>query len=259
MLNASVGVQRALDRLRPVPGSRSSSAQLIQRHSLALVRGVRGLVLPDRRGDATEHSTRIAASAAIAPTAPAPTPQAPAVSRSPRTPGPAAVSARSGARSALAPRSISADQARVVAPGPLPRRSIMSRVGAERAVPAAAVAILLVATAISSAPALAQPGATGGTAGHGQEARIAVGGALDAVGGPEDPIDPIDEAAAAGLGVIVERSRPVGGDRGPVGRPARGRRGPRRRHAVEAGRRRYRPSPTARASCAPTRSAPATR
>jgi murein DD-endopeptidase MepM/ murein hydrolase activator NlpD len=206
LLNASVGVQRALDRLRPAPGSRSSTARLIQVHSLALARGVRGLVLPDRHGDAADQSTRTAATAAVAPTAPAPTPQAPAVSSSPRTSFPASLPVRSRARSALAPRSVAADHARIVAPEALPRRSIISRVGAERAVPAMAVAILLVATAISSAPALAQPGATGGTDGVGQEARIAVGGALDAVGGPDEPVggpdEPIGDSAAAGLGVI---------------------------------------------------------
>ena len=58
MLNASVGVQRALDRLRPAPGPRSPKAQIIHRHSLALARGLRGLVLPDRLRDTSTQPTR---------------------------------------------------------------------------------------------------------------------------------------------------------------------------------------------------------
>ncbi len=81
MLNASVGVQRALDRLRPVPGHRSSTAQIIHRHSFALARGVRGLVLPERsprrrrrdgqRSGARRSADQTATAVAVQPTQPA--------------------------------------------------------------------------------------------------------------------------------------------------------------------------------------------
>ncbi|HET9345899.1 MAG TPA: M23 family metallopeptidase [Candidatus Limnocylindrales bacterium] len=100
-----------------------------------------------------------------------------------------------------------------MAPAGLARRSLVSRVGAERSVPAAAVAILLVATAISSAPALAQPGSTGATSGSGQEARITAGGVHGAVGGPDGSID---DSAVVGLGVIANDPDPWEGDAAPA-------------------------------------------
>ena len=152
-----------------------------------------------------------------------------------------------------------------VAPVRLAHRSLVSRVGAGRSVPAAAVAILLVATAISSAPALAQPGSVGNTAGGGSEARIAVGGGASAIGGPDDPIN---GSPYGGLGVIgAVRHRRRDRQRRTDRRPRRDDPGHRddrrdrvrRRHAAEARRgrhdRRRRQGPDADA----TRSAPATR
>ena len=190
MLNASVGVQRALDRLRPVPGHRSSMAQNIHRQSLALAHGVRALVLPERLHEGSTERIRT-----DAPVEPAVRPIVSEPTSAHRAAEPTPVSGRSG----LAPRSVAADSAKVVAPTRLARRSLVSRIGPERAVPAAAVAILLVASAISSAPALSRNGPTGGTAGTGHEARITAGG-MSAVGGPDGTID---DSAVEGLGVIA--------------------------------------------------------
>jgi murein DD-endopeptidase MepM/ murein hydrolase activator NlpD len=191
LLNASVGVQRAFDRLRPVPGHRSARAQIIHRQSLALARGIRALVLPERLHEEPVERTR--------PDAPVEPAVRPIVSEATPAPVEAERAQRFSGRSGLAPRSVAADSPKVVAPTRLARRSLVSRVGPERAVPAAAVAILLVASAISSAPALSRNGPTGGTAGTGHEARIAVGG-MSAVGGPDGTID---DSAVEGLGVIA--------------------------------------------------------
>ena len=76
--------------------------------------------------------------------------------------------------------------------------------------------ILLVATAISSAPALAQTSPVGNTAGGGSEARVAVGGVPSAIGGPGDPIN---DSPYEGLGVIGVGSGIDGatGNDGPTG------------------------------------------
>jgi len=177
LLNASVGVQRALDRLRPAVGHRSEMAQTIHHHGVSLARGVRALVLPER-----SHASG----------AERPQPTSPAAAVTASTPG------RPAARTGLVARSAPAATL-AVAPVRLAYRSLLSRVGAGRSVPAAAVAILLVATAISSAPALAQPGSVGNTSGSGSEARIAVGGVPGAIGGPGDPIN---DSPYEGLGVI---------------------------------------------------------
>jgi murein DD-endopeptidase MepM/ murein hydrolase activator NlpD len=191
LLNASVGVQRALDRLRPVPGHRSSRAQAIHLHSIALARGVRALVLPDRTYEASD---RTRATVGNTPAGPVPTPDA--------TPEPVhrEQTRRLSSRGALAPRSVAAESSKVVAPVALARRSLVSRIGADRAVPAAAIAIVLVASAISSAPSLSQPGPVGGTSGNGREARISAGGADGAIGGPDGTID---DSVIAGLGIIA--------------------------------------------------------
>jgi murein DD-endopeptidase MepM/ murein hydrolase activator NlpD len=178
-------------------------AQTIHRQSVSLARGVRALVLPDRYhdGHAPRHLQTSAdagqtarRSAVVEPTA-APTTSAiaPSVAASDR-------GRRPGGRAALVARSApAAVSIPVVAPARLAHRSLVSRIGAGRAVPAAAVAILLVATAISSAPALARPGSVGNTDGNGSDARIAVGGAPGAVFGGGDPIN---DSPYEGLGVI---------------------------------------------------------
>jgi murein DD-endopeptidase MepM/ murein hydrolase activator NlpD len=198
LLNASVGVQRALDRLRPVPGQPSSKAQIIHRQSLALAHGVRALVLPDRTHEGTHERTRTGTHTAPVPaaTAAATATTAEATHKT----SPAERARRTFGRSAIAPRSVAADSARVVAPGRIARRSLVSCVGADRAVPAAAIAILLVASAVSSAPALSQSGPIGGTTGDGPEARITAGGVTNAVGGPNGSID---DSPVEGLGVIA--------------------------------------------------------
>jgi murein DD-endopeptidase MepM/ murein hydrolase activator NlpD len=188
LLNASVGVQRALDRLRPVP-SQSPRARLLHRQSLALATAVRRLVRPDRVVDLDERSAR------------ADRPQRDSIQA-------AAIVARrivpaghrASGRPVLSARSASAGRAPIVARAGLGRRSLVARLGPDRAVPAAAIAILLVATAISSAPALTASGPIGGTTGAGEDTRIALGGVDAAVGGPDGLIDGPD---GAGLGVIA--------------------------------------------------------
>ena len=125
-------------------------------------------------------------------------------------------------------------------------RPSLARVACRRRAlgPAAAVAILLVATAISSAPALAQPGSVGNTAGGGSEARIAVGGVPSAIGGPGDPIN---DSPYEGLGVIgagIDGATGNDGPTGPDGATTRDDRDDRRdrvrrRHAAQARRRRH--------------------
>ena len=114
----------------------------------------------------------------------------------------------------LSPRSACATVAPLVAPRAVARRSLIARIGAERAVPAAAVAILLVATAISSAPAAGPSGPTGGTTGEGTAARLAAGGSTSQSG----PHGAVDELGADSLGLIDDRQIAATGD-GVVGPP----------------------------------------
>ena len=193
MLNASVGVQRALDRLRPAVGQPSEMAQTLHRHGVSLAHGVRALVLPDRHRDAP------AAHAAQPTPDTESTTTAASVHHAIAHPVPVTATLRRPIGRALAPRSAPAAASTVAAPARLGRPSLISRIGAGRAVPAAAVSILLVATAISSAPALAKPGSVGNTNGSGSEARIAVGGAAGAAGGSGPQID---DSPYEGLGVI---------------------------------------------------------
>ena len=206
MLNASVGVQRALDRLRPATGHPSVLAQSIHHQSLVLARAVRSLVRPERIHDAADGPSRTAAhvvpggraaSAGIAPHMQL----FPSV-HADRT-------RRSGARGGLTPRSAQAGGVRVVAPARLARRSLISRIGPERAVPIAAVAIVFIATAISSAPALSQSGPTGGTSGSGHEARLAAGGFETGAGGFETAAGDV-ESAVGGSNATIDDSAPIG-------------------------------------------------
>ena len=235
LLNASVGVQRALDRLRPDPGPRSSKAQLIHRHSLALARGVRGLVLPDRpRERPTSRPDRRSR----------PSPRRRRIdSRRPRSRAtgtrPAAKAAAGPARrAALAPRSASADNARVVAPGGLARRSLVSRVGAGargsrrgRRDPARRHRDQQRAGPRPARPRRAARPATARKPGSPRAAR------QSAVGGPDGTID---DSAVVGLGVIANDADPWEEIEDRSRRPdERGRRRARRRHAAEAGRGRH--------------------
>jgi murein DD-endopeptidase MepM/ murein hydrolase activator NlpD len=90
-------------------------------------------------------------------------------------------STRRTRKPAIAARSAMAMATPLAGHETLPRRSLVSRIGAERAVPAAVIAIILVATAISSAPTFGSSGPVGGPNGDGPDARLAVGG----VGGVE--------------------------------------------------------------------------
>jgi len=187
-------------------------AQTLHRHGVSLARGVRALVLPERQYDARVERPHpiTAATASPAGVAAAPVTPTPAVAPS--------IARRTVARTGLVARSAPAATPAIgAAPARLAHRSLVSRVGAGRAVPAAAVAILLVATAISSAPALAQPGSVGNTGGSGTEARIAIGGAPGAVGGPDGPIS---DSPYEGLGVIGSGATGIDGaneNDGPTG------------------------------------------
>ena len=71
------------------------------------------------------------------------------------------------------------------------RRSLIARLGPERAVPAVAIAILIAATAISNAPVFGPTGSNGpvgGTSGDGQGPRITAGG-LALANGPQGAVD----------------------------------------------------------------------
>jgi murein DD-endopeptidase MepM/ murein hydrolase activator NlpD len=205
LLNASVGVQRALARLRPATSHRSSKALTIRRHSLAVARAIRGLVVRPHidvlnlgRG-ALGRAAVVSPSSGIAPNRH----DTPLVTRAVR-PG----------TSHLSPRSACATTAPIVAPRTVTHRSLIARIGAERAVPAAAVAILLVATAISSAPAAGPSGPVGGPTGDGAAARLAAG-ASTARSGPHGAVD---ELGADSLGLIDDRELAAAGE-GALGAP----------------------------------------
>ena len=188
MLNASVGVQRALDRLRPVTSHRSSKAISVQRQSLAAAKAIRGLVLRPR---ADERVTR---SAHRAPEAVRTVPSAAAVAAPTFLTGSRHIAVGSGR---LAPRSAYADGPVVTMARSAERRSLIARFGTERIVPAVAVAILAIAVAASSAPSLAAnvpAGPVGGPTGDGAGARLAAGGAVSQSGNQSDygPVDTSD-------------------------------------------------------------------
>jgi murein DD-endopeptidase MepM/ murein hydrolase activator NlpD len=160
LLNASVGVQRALARLRPATSHRSSKAVIIiQRRSAAVARAVLGFVRPD--GDAHVLADRDRS----------PVPVRTAARRSVSV----SINASRSATPHLHARSASASAAPLVTPRPLAHRSLIARLGVERAVPAVAVAILFVAMAISSAPSFGPAGPVGGPSGDGAAARIGAG------------------------------------------------------------------------------------
>jgi murein DD-endopeptidase MepM/ murein hydrolase activator NlpD len=196
LLNASVGVQRALDRLRPVSGHRSPVTQLIHHHSVALAHGLRGLVLPDRPRDPSTERT---------PTGIRPAVVIPAL-RVPSTIRRGTVHHRRAPKDAVAVAgATTAAPVLRTAAVRRARRTLISRVGPQRAVPAMAVSILAVAVAVSSAPALGESGAVGGTSGDAAAARITAGGintdaaGTAAFGGPDGTIDDTE----VGLGIIA--------------------------------------------------------
>jgi len=93
-------------------------------------------------------------------------------------------------------------------------------IGAERAVPAAAIAIVLLATALSSTPSLGNSGPVGGPVGgptgNGPEARISLGGVASAIGAPDDQAGPGTNAGSGtdpqgGTDGTIDESGPDGG------------------------------------------------
>jgi murein DD-endopeptidase MepM/ murein hydrolase activator NlpD len=126
LLNASVGVQRVLGRLRRPPTTRASSATTFKARSLAARRR-------------TQHDVRSAAAARLA----------------------------------------RGDQqiGRIIAALRTDRRSLIARLGPDRAAAVAVAGILLAASVLSASAAGPAP-ATGGTNGPGADVRIAVGGGL---------------------------------------------------------------------------------
>jgi murein DD-endopeptidase MepM/ murein hydrolase activator NlpD len=204
LLNASVGVQRVLARLRPVQFGRSTATESLIRHRL----NATALV---RRASAQLARVPAATAARLRPDVTSRRPAAISVARhSATTP--------SNRRSALAPRSVPAEQAMPVRPTAdrsaqpqarrspiaprssmatpsvaiapaLAHRSLVSRIGAERAVPVAVIAIVLIATALSSAPSFGSNGPVGGPNGDGPDARLAVGGVEAAQGQPGTELD----------------------------------------------------------------------
>ena len=199
MLNASVGVQRALARLRPVTSHRSSKVLAFHQRTLAVARGIRAAVptaMPAIRREPARseivRSQRLHGRAASERGLPSPhvhirrdTDSVPAT------------------RSGLAPRSASAHALPARKPAAATSDgSLIGRFGAERVVPAVAVAILLVATAFSGGPSLASNGPVGGPTSDGPAARLAIGGVDSETSGPQGGVDesPVDAIAGVILG-----------------------------------------------------------
>jgi murein DD-endopeptidase MepM/ murein hydrolase activator NlpD len=192
LLNASVGVQRALDRLRPAPSQRSSKALSVQRHSLAAAKAIRGLVLRPRPDLGLARRVRTHREAVRA------TPVNVTVAQLQRDSGSRLLAPRTGLVSSHAALPVSTKTSS------LERRSLAARFGADRIVPAVAVAIVVVATAISAAPSLGATGAegpVGGPTGDGSTARLAAGGAVSQSG----PQGGVDQRGAGGYGAIDDR------------------------------------------------------
>jgi murein DD-endopeptidase MepM/ murein hydrolase activator NlpD len=226
LLNASVGVQRVLARLRPAQSRRSFAAASIRRQRLSSILMIRRV---------TSELVRLPAALVSALRPPTPTlrPAARTIARhaspmgrrsglAPRSvradrsqtiaTSPAVVEAGShGHQPALAARSAPAGKAPIVGQGHLTSRSLISRLGAERAVPAAAIAIVLIATALSSAPSLGASGPVGGPTGDGQDARLTVGGVATADGQPGTDGQPGPDVQGGGTDGTVDQSGPDGG------------------------------------------------
>jgi murein DD-endopeptidase MepM/ murein hydrolase activator NlpD len=215
LLNASVGVQRVMSRLRPAPSQRSSKAVTIQRQSLEAARAIRALVVRPR-DEARESLVRSRPAdpqdAATARQAALPR-HAPTVSSTRLTMRPRSTDARVRGRLRVTARSAAAETTIPFTARAVARRSLISRLGTERAVPAVAIAILLVATAISSAPALGPTGPVGGPFGDGPEARLAAGGtARGPQGAVEDETSADDQVAIGDYGDIEDYGTIGGAD-----------------------------------------------
>lgn len=189
-------MQRALGRLRPVTAHRSSKALIIQRQSLAAAKALRGLVLRPKLDDRVAHALRRSPEAVKGAPASAVVLRPLNVSRRP-------IAARSGL---IAPRSAYADGPVVTMAASPERRSIIMRFGSDRIVPAVAVAIVIVATAISgvsSVGAAGPSGPVGGPTGDGPGARLAAGGAVTQSG----PLGAADQSGSDAIDVIDDREQ----------------------------------------------------
>ena len=229
MLNASVGVQRVLARLRPVQSRRSSAAESIHRQGTPLVAmmrrvGSEAARLPaatvaalrpqtaSRRRDVGSIAVHIPMTSRRSGLAPRSLTSS-STARSTTSLAPVAHGAHA-LQPALPARSAPAGKVPQVGSGRLARRSLIASIGAERAVPAAAIAIVLLATALSSVPSLGASGAVGGPTGNGPDARLAVGGvagAGGALGAPADGQTGTDVGAATGVDGTIHQSGPDGG------------------------------------------------
>jgi murein DD-endopeptidase MepM/ murein hydrolase activator NlpD len=197
LLNASVGMQRALDRLRPATSHRSSKALSVQRHSLAFAKAIRGLVVRPR------FDVRVAPADRTSP-------EAVRAVRVSATVAPLPI-ATTGAPVVLRPRSVAARSAYAAGPvvtkaRSLERPSLAARFGADRIVPAVAVAIVALATAVSAAPSLGAAGTSGpvgGPTGDGPAARLVAGGAVSQSG----PQGGVDQGSADAFGAIDDREQ----------------------------------------------------
>jgi murein DD-endopeptidase MepM/ murein hydrolase activator NlpD len=233
LLNASVGVQRVLARLRPVQSRRSSAAESIHRQNPLLVATMRRVASGAARlpaaivaGLRPQGGARRRDMSSIPVHVPA-TNRRPGLAARSLTAGSSERTTRSTApvehgghahQPVLPARSAPAGKVQLAGPSRLARRSLIASIGAERAVPAAAIAIVLLATALSSAPSLGASGAVGGPTGNGPDARLGVGGvagAGGALGAPAGGPPGSDAGAATGVtgGVdgTIDQSGPDGG------------------------------------------------
>jgi murein DD-endopeptidase MepM/ murein hydrolase activator NlpD len=224
LLNASVGVQRVLARLRPVQSSRSTAAESIRHYWLIAIVTIHGAsaqlarlpaavvsgLLPDatRRpstGTIARHVTTTTRRAGLAPRSVLPG------SARRVTSGPPDREAKGHLHPpALAARSARAVNSALNGQARLAPRSFIARIGVDRAVPAAAIAIVLVATALSSAPSLGSSAPVGGPTGDGPEARLAIGG-VGAGAAANDQNGAAQGAIDGGVDGIIDESGPDGG------------------------------------------------
>jgi murein DD-endopeptidase MepM/ murein hydrolase activator NlpD len=236
LLNASVGVQRVIARLRPVQSRRSAAVDLIHRQRISAAVTIR------RAASGIAHVPE-ATIAALRPAGansrprsarrPSASPIArQVVTRAPRSglaarsiqgastsplPSSKAVETRVPVRQPLLAARCARTAARVAdtsaaGHGKLARRSLVSRIGVDRAVPAAAIAIVLVATALSSAPSFGSTGPVGGPTGDGPDARIAIGGFGGVAAAEGQPgTDVTTGVDGGGVDGAIDESGPDGG------------------------------------------------
>jgi murein DD-endopeptidase MepM/ murein hydrolase activator NlpD len=236
LLNASVGVQRVLARLRPVQSRRFAAADLIHRQRLSAAVTLRrvgsGLAripvatiaaLRPAGTISRPRASRAASERSIARHLATRNPRSGLAARSitdastPRLRPTLAVETRVPLRQPLLAARCARTPARVTdasaaGQGHLARRSLVSRIGVDRAVPAAAIAIVLVATALSSAPSFGSSGPVGGPTGDGPDARIAIGGFGGVAGVEGQPGNDVSTGVdGGGVDGAIDQTGPDGG------------------------------------------------